>query len=217
MRSANHPPGRPLPCRKAPRGAALALLAALVTTLVAGPMASPSAQAQGRPQAPGGGRTNPAVTATAELPPGHALTLLPLADALVRRQGTGRRHVAVFADPYCPYCRQLEAELHKLPDLTIHTFVIPVLRAESASKSRSLWCAPDAVGAWQDWMLHGRSAPQAAPDCDHGALARNVVLAQRLGIRGTPALVFADGAIVVGGLSPEALARSVDAPVAPRR
>jgi len=202
------PARRTMPGQTGRRGATIALLGAWM----AGPMVCAQAQAQVQ-----GGRTTPSVTGAADLPPGHALTVLPLADALVRRQGTGRRHVAVFADPYCPYCRQLEADLHKLPDLTIHTFVIPVLRAESASKSRSLWCAPDAVGAWQDWMLHGRSAPEAAPDCDRGALARNIVLAQRLGIRGTPALVFADGRIVVGGMAQDALARSVDAPVAPRR
>lgn len=121
--------------------------------------------------------------------------------------------MAVFADPYCPYCRQLESDLHRLPDLTIHTFVIPVLRAESASKSRSLRCAADAPAAWRDWMLHGRSASEAGPDCDRGALARNLALAQRLGIRGTPAMVFADGRIVVGSVAPEALARLVDAPV----
>lgn len=157
-------------------------------------------------------RAGPGGARTADLPPGHALARLPLADALTQRQGTGNRHVAVFADPYCPYCRQLEVELHKLPDLTIHTFVIPVLRAESASKSRSLWCADDAAGAWRDWMLHGRATRDAGPDCDRGALARNLALAQRLGIRGTPAMVFADGRILVGAIAPDALARLVDTP-----
>jgi thiol:disulfide interchange protein DsbC len=169
-------------------------------------------------QSPAAGTaTATAMTAAGDLPQGHALRALPLADAVARRQGTGRRHVAVFADPYCPYCRQLEADLHKLPDVTIHTFIIPVLRAESASKSLSLWCAPDAGAAWQAWMLHNRAAPDALAGCDHGALARNIALAQRLGVRGTPALVFGDGRIVVGGMAPEALARMLDATPDSRR
>ena len=139
------------------------------------------------------------------------LASLPLGDALVRRHGTGSRWVAVFADPYCPYCRQLEADLHRLPDLTIYTFLIPVLQPDSANKSRSIWCAAEPAKAWQDWMLSGKSAPQAAPGCDQGVLARNLALAQRLGFRGTPALVFADGRQTVGGLPAEALAARISA------
>ncbi|OYV00877.1 MAG: hypothetical protein CFE45_07255 [Burkholderiales bacterium PBB5] len=177
---------------------------ATLLTVLLGSIQPSHAEPTGTPQP-----AAPGAAASAATNP--VLASLPLSDALVRRHGTGSHWVAVFADPYCPYCRQLEADLHRLPNLTIYTFLIPVLQPDSANKSRSIWCAADPAKAWQDWMLSGRSAPPAPTGCDQGVLTRNLALAQRLGFRGTPAMVFADGRQAVGGMAPEALAARISA------
>jgi thiol:disulfide interchange protein DsbC len=44
---------------------------------------------------------------------------LPLKDAMVQRQGSGARKLAVFVDPNCGYCKRFERDLTKVKDVTI--------------------------------------------------------------------------------------------------
>ena len=115
---------------------------------------------------------------------------LPLADAIKTVRGTGARKVAVFSDPNCPYCKQLEHELADLDNVTVYTFLVPF---QGKAKPIAIWCAADRTEAWQRLMLHGDSSglTQSAP-CDH-PIERNLTLARRLGVQGTPTLIWADG------------------------
>jgi thiol:disulfide interchange protein DsbC len=118
---------------------------------------------------------------------------LPLADAVVWKRGSGARHLVVFADPNCGYCRQLERMLNDIDNITVHTFVIPILGDDSQAKARAIWCARDQGVAWRHWMIDS-VAPAAAPaSCDSAALARNLALQRRHGVVGTPSLVFVNG------------------------
>lgn len=122
---------------------------------------------------------------------------LPLADALKEVRGSGKRTLAIFSDPDCPYCRKLEAELTNLTNVTLYTFLIPVaaLHPHARGKAIAVWCAPDPIGAWRDLMAHDR-IPDAG-DCAH-PVDRNIALAERLGITGTPTLVARDGRVLAG-------------------
>jgi len=128
---------------------------------------------------------------------------LPLKDAIVWKQGTGARKMAVFADPNCGYCKQFERDLQQVKNVTVYTFLIPILGGDSPTKSRDIWCAKDNTKAWRDWMLNGSFPVRSMGACDAGALQRNVVMARKHKINGTPALVFEDGVRVPGTLSPE--------------
>jgi thiol:disulfide interchange protein DsbC len=128
---------------------------------------------------------------------------LPLKDAIVWKQGTGARKMAVFADPNCGYCKKLEQDLQQVKNVTVYTFLLPILGGDSPTKSRDIWCAKDSTKAWRDWMLSGSFPVRAMGACDTGALQRNVVMARKHKINATPALVFEDGLRVPGGLSPE--------------
>jgi thiol:disulfide interchange protein DsbC len=115
---------------------------------------------------------------------------LPVADAITTVRGQGRRQVAVFSDPACSYCRRLEPELEGLDDITIHTFLLPF---QGHALPQSIWCSADRAQAYRRTMLEG--APPLASSgspCDH-PLERNLALARRLGVTGTPTLVWADG------------------------
>lgn len=126
---------------------------------------------------------------------------LPLDKAIVKVKGDGRRKVAVFSDPDCPYCKQLEPELERLDNVTIYTFLYPIasLHPDAMRKATLVWCSSDRVRAWDDWMLRGRLPEGVSLGCPTPIL-EIVELAQQLGIDGTPGIVFSDGRVVPGAI-----------------
>jgi len=128
---------------------------------------------------------------------------LPLKDAIVWKQGTGARKLVVFADPNCGYCKKFEKEMQQVKDVTVYTFLYPILGGDSPEKSRDIWCAKDNGAVWRDWMIKGTAPARSAPQCDTAVLQRNVTMAKKFRINGTPALVFEDGKRVPGAMAPE--------------
>lgn len=124
---------------------------------------------------------------------------LPLKDAFTIVRGNGKRKLAVFEDPNCGYCKRFERDLEKINNITIHTFLYPVLGPDSADKSRNIWCAKDRGKTWQDWMMN--DIPPASASCDTTAIARNLELGRKHKITGTPTLIFADGSRVPGAIN----------------
>jgi thiol:disulfide interchange protein DsbC len=124
---------------------------------------------------------------------------LPLERAIKQVRGDGKRIIATFEDPNCGYCKRLAKDLQKLDNVTIYTFLYPILSEDSTRKSRQIWCAADRAKAWNDWMVDGR-APGGKEDCDVSAIARNQDFGRRLNITGTPTLFFSDGERVPGAM-----------------
>jgi thiol:disulfide interchange protein DsbC len=129
---------------------------------------------------------------------------LPLKDAMVFKQGTGARKLVVFADPNCGYCKRIERDLVALKDVTIYTFLLPILGPDSTVKSKDIWCAKESSKVWRSWMIDG-VAPPKGDKCDTAALDRNLELGRRYKINGTPAVVFEDGTRSPGALPAERL------------
>jgi thiol:disulfide interchange protein DsbC len=125
---------------------------------------------------------------------------LPLKDALVVKQGSGARKIAVFADPNCGYCKRLEKDLLNVKDVTIYTYVVAILGPDSVAKSRDIWCAKDGMKVWRNWMIDGSLPPKSADKCDTAALERNAELARKHKVTGTPAIVFEDGSRAPGAI-----------------
>lgn len=121
---------------------------------------------------------------------------LPLKDAFVRVNGNGERKVAIFSDPDCPYCKKLEKELDSLENVTIYTFMYPIdsLHPDAQSKAEAVWCAgteKTRTKLWVDLLTKGKEPP-STKGCAN-PVARNIALAESLGVRGTPTLIAADG------------------------
>ena len=106
-------------------------------------------------------------------------------------RGNGRRVLYTFEDPNCGYCRELYKELGKMTDITVYTFLLPILSHDSTDKSRAIWCSKDRAKAWDQIMTKGSLTEQSKP-CD-APLEKNSAMAQRLNIRGTPAIYLASG------------------------
>jgi thiol:disulfide interchange protein DsbC len=97
-------------------------------------------------------------------------------------------------------------------DITIHVFMIPLIRPELADHSKAVWCSPDRGKAWLDLVLHGKH-PAAKPACDD-PIEKNVQLARRLRLQATPILIVRNGERHDGGLSLPELVRRLDQPAA---
>jgi thiol:disulfide interchange protein DsbC len=126
---------------------------------------------------------------------------LPFDKAIVKVKGDGSRKLAVFSDPDCPYCKQLEQELAGVTNVTVYTFLFPLaeLHPDAPRKARLIWCAADKIKAWDELMLDGKEPPAAAPDCE-APLGGIADVARKLWINGTPGMVTESGQIVPGVL-----------------
>ncbi len=124
---------------------------------------------------------------------------LPLDRAIKQVRGDGKRVLATFEDPNCGYCKRLAKDLLKLDNVTIYTFLLPILSEDSLKKSKQIWCSADRAKAWNDWMVEGR-APTGKEDCDTSALLKNQEFGRRLNINGTPTIFFTDGERIPGAI-----------------
>ncbi len=133
---------------------------------------------------------------------------LPLKDALVTVRGNGTRKIAVFSDPNCGFCKRLERDLLNVNDVTVYTFVVAMLGADSQTKAKNIVCAKNPSEAYSDWMLDNQTPPTRS--CDTAALTRNLAFAQKHRITGTPTSFLADGTRI-GGADIKAIERGLAA------
>ena len=124
---------------------------------------------------------------------------LPLELAFKQVRGDGKRVLASFEDPNCGYCKRLAKDMIKLDNVTLYTFLLPILSPDSLEKSKRIWCSTDKAKAWNDWMIDGKT-PTGRTDCDTTAIQKSVELGQKLAISGTPTIFFADGTRVPGAM-----------------
>ena len=123
---------------------------------------------------------------------------LPFKDAFVRVKGNGKRKLAIFSDPDCPFCKRLERELENVDNVTIYTFLYPLnIHPDSHRKAGQIWCAKDSAKAWDDWMLKQKPLPSGEAKCKTPIKAI-AALAKKLWITGTPGLIFSNGKLVPG-------------------
>lgn len=124
-----------------------------------------------------------------ELNPSHALKAV---------RGNGSRQLAIFSDPNCGYCKRLDKSLQQLDNVTVYTYLIPILSADSAQKSKQIWCSADPQKAYIDWMINGIT-PSGKSDCST-PLDKNMAFAKTYGITGTPTIFFTDGSRFPGAV-----------------
>lgn len=117
------------------------------------------------------------------------------ADAI--KTSNGARKIFVFSDPDCPFCRQLQAELGKLQNVSVFVLPLPLtgLHPNAAAVAENIWCASDRSEAWNGYLLRGVKPAQKA--CSN-PLVRNAALAAKNRVFGTPAIVFEDGTVLPG-------------------
>jgi thiol:disulfide interchange protein DsbC len=126
-------------------------------------------------------------------------TTLPLENAI--SMGAGRQKLYVFTDPQCYFCFQLHEELKQFKNLQTFFFLYP-LTPVSYGKAKSIWCSQDKVRALEE-TYQGKEL--RSPSCDTRSIDKNMELGKRLLIDSTPTLLFQNGKMIEGHLSPDTL------------
>ena len=118
---------------------------------------------------------------------------LPVAQAIKVVKGNGSRTFAVFSDPDCPYCQQLEKSLLSVTDYTMYVYLYPIaaLHPQAPVKAHAIWCAPDRALAWNEWMKD-KKLPATNKACSGDPIDSLQKLGDTLHINSTPTLFFAN-------------------------
>jgi len=116
---------------------------------------------------------------------------LPLNQAIVSGDPDGLP-VAIFTDPECPYCKKLEISLKGSTGIKFYTFLFPLesIHPQARAKSESIWCSKNQHETMLQVMLENKTLPKAICSTP---IAKNIALARKLGINGTPTIISGDG------------------------
>ncbi|MBW8191310.1 DsbC family protein [Neiella marina] len=116
-----------------------------------------------------------------------------------------RTVVYAFTDPTCGYCKKLHAQVDDYNELGITIRYLAYPRNGKGSQAfamlNSSWCSETPKDSLHD-LMNAKHSGQST--CDSDAVARHYDLGQQLGVRGTPALYWADGSKIKGGYKPPA-------------
>ena len=120
-------------------------------------------------------------------------------DMIIFAPDNPKATIAVFTDVDCGYCRKLHSEVAELNELgiAVHYLAFPRagLGSPSFRKIASAWCAKD-PGAALTSLKNGEEIPENV--CADNPVAAQILLGEKVGVNGTPALVLEDGTLVPG-------------------
>lgn len=122
-----------------------------------------------------------------------------------------KHHVTVFTDVDCGYCRKLHQEMEELNGYGIEVRYLLFPRAgidsESAAKAESVWCADDQRKALTEVKIGKDVAKKSCAN----PIARNIELADQIGLAGTPTIILESGEVVSGYLPAAKLNETLEA------
>ncbi len=120
-------------------------------------------------------------------------------DSAIEFKAKNEQHVVyVFTDTTCVYCRKLHSEIGQYNDagITVRYLAFPRagLNTENYQDMVSVWCAKNPKKALTEAKADGTVEPQT---CEN-EVAEHFELGQKLGVTGTPAIVFPSGMLAPG-------------------
>ena len=131
---------------------------------------------------------------------------LPTDMAVKTVKGNGKRVIAVFEDPNCGYCKRFRKILADTKDITVYSFMYPILSDDSRAEVKNVWCSTDRAKSWDDWMINGKAPAAASDSCNANAATEKVLeLGRKLKVTGTPTIFFTDGTRVPGAIDAKTL------------
>lgn len=123
------------------------------------------------------------------------------------KYGDGSRGIIVFSDPDCPFCKQLDLEIHsKLvnDNITIHYFMNPLQipgHENAPLKAKKILCDINPSEAWKQWIKSG-VLPNNDGNCKNSNKLNNSMnVARNNGFQSTPIIIFDNGITSMKALS----------------
>jgi thiol:disulfide interchange protein DsbC len=119
--------------------------------------------------------------------------------------------ITVFTDIDCGYCRKLHSEIAQLNNLGVRVryMFYPRTGPNTASwkKAEEVWCADDRKSAF---TAAKQGQKIESKDCGPTPISEEWQMGQAFGVRGTPAIITSDGALIAGYLPPQQLVARLD-------
>lgn len=145
-------------------------------------------------------------------PARRELVAAELEHAIVYKAPNERHRLTVFTDVTCGFCQMFHAKIedYMKAGITIRYLAFPRggPGSDGFRKAEAIWCSEDRKAALTAAKLkQDVSAPACAND-----VAGDFALGQRVGVRGTPAIITDDGRIIGGMLTPEQALEALKAP-----
>jgi thiol:disulfide interchange protein DsbC len=136
----------------------------------------------------------------------QVLAAVPETQMIVFSPKDPKYTVTVFTDVDCGYCRKLHSEMAKYNELGIRVRYVFFPRSgpdtESWAKADAVWCSADR----NDALTRAKRGEQiTAANCGQTPVAKDYEMGQDFGVRGTPAIVLANGEMLPGYLPPALL------------
>jgi len=135
---------------------------------------------------------------------------IPEYDKIAFKAENEQHVIHVFTDVDCPYCVKLHANMGEMNDLgiTVKYIASPLeqLHPYAQYAMEKIWCAEDRAQAIHDYKTR-RIVPDSE-DCSN-PVAKQIALAQQLGVNGTPSIFFENGGNLPGYQDPSALLQSI--------
>jgi thiol:disulfide interchange protein DsbC len=133
---------------------------------------------------------------------------IPESEMLVFGPRDPKYTVTVFTDVDCAYCRQLHSQIAQYNQLGIRVRYLFYPRSgpntESWTKAEEVWCSSNRNEAL---TLAKRGMALPTKPCANNPVARQYALGRDFDLKGTPAIVMANGELVPGYLPPLVLAQ----------
>ena len=97
--------------------------------------------------------------------------------------------------------------LEKRQDIAFYIMLFPLpMHKDAARKSKTIVCEKSL--ALLDDAFEKKQIPD--PKCDTTVVDDNIKLGQKLGISGTPAMIFPDGRLVPGATDADSIVKMID-------
>lgn len=132
------------------------------------------------------------------------------ADKIIFKADKEKHSINVFTDVDCPYCARLHAEMDKMNNLGISVkyMASPIasLHPKAQSKMEKIWCADDRIAAMDNYKKF-KIVPKSKACIN--PVAEQVLLSNKVGVRGTPAIFLEDGSLISGYLKANDLLKKI--------
>lgn len=102
--------------------------------------------------------------------------------------------------------------LEQRKDIVFYLKMFPIrsIHKKAYDKAKAIVCAESKEKGLQLLEDAYGKKELPAPTCDTTAVDDNIAMAEKLGIRATPAIVFADGRVVTGALGSDQLIKMIE-------
>jgi thiol:disulfide interchange protein DsbG len=107
------------------------------------------------------------------------------------------RVIYVFADPFCPYCKQFWQQARPWVDsgkVQLRTLMVGVIKPESPATAAAILTSKDPAKTWHDYEQSGGklplTIPTSVPPAQMEILNTNQKLMDALGANATPAIYY---------------------------